>query len=615
MIAALLCVVSIAFLAKEITSAGQRIHSVGSIRLVNFSFMVGRNFDELARALSGYRDCRLSPDQLPSGASNAEYIEKFDIVWSAYKSAYRNIYKHWSSTGYWLDEGRATSAARLRDSGLAFVDKYQADMSPDSSIGCDRINKMLNDIFSQKEGISEFAQSYFDLDNRAAAEQQAGIKKLYHSILFLAVSFLATLMLAAALVYKAMRETGESYRQSQVAGQKAMVALRELRESVNTSVAQQNFFAAASHDLRQPLHALGLYLGSLRRHVSTADARHILNCATLSTESLSGLLDSLLDISKLDAGVIESNNEEFDIHTLLTRIHRRFLPEAKEKSLELICESDDSRVFTDEQLLDRILQNLISNALTYTNSGRITIASTRVKDHVVVTVTDTGSGIPELKQEAVFTEFYQLRNKERDRGKGLGLGLSIVRRLSDLLEVELEMESEEGKGTRFSIRLPAVKNFQTASLNKREPETKIALESSLTGVKILVVDDEEDIRDSTVIVLQGWNCTVRAAEDIDSALQIVSTEGYSPDLILADYRLREQKTGVQAVEALRHVIGSKVPAIIVTGDTSVDFLTRASLTNLDVLYKPVETKDLLMRIVRMVTSNDPSGKKRLQTST
>lgn len=577
--------------------------------------MIGRNFDELARALSGYRDCRLSPGKLPPDTSNVEYIEKFDIVWSAYKSAYRNIYKHWSSTGYWLDEGRATSAARLRDSGLAFVDEYQADMSPNGSISCDRINKMLNDIFLQKESISEFAQSYFDLDNRAAAEQQEGIKKLYHSILFLALSFLATLFLTAALVYKALREAGESYHHSQVAGQKAMVALSELRESVNTSVAQQNFFAAASHDLRQPLHALGLYLGSLRRHISTDEAHHILNCATLSTESLSGLLDSLLDISKLDAGVIKSSNEEFYVHTLLSRIHRRFLPEANEKSIELVCESDDSRVFTDEQLLDRILQNLVSNALNYTEKGRVTIASTSNKDQVVITVTDSGSGIPELKQEAVFTEFYQLQNKERDRGKGLGLGLSIVRRLSDLLEIELEMESEEGKGTKFSIKLPVVKSTRAASRDRSVPETKIALASNLANVKILVVDDEEDIRDSTVIVLQSWNCIVCAAEDIDGAVKIISEDGFSPDLILADYRLREKETGVQAIEALRQVLSEKIPAIIVTGDTSVDFLTRASLTNLDVLYKPVETKELLVRIARMVSSNNSSPVNRSPTNT
>lgn len=603
---------SIVFLAREIAGVGQRVHSVGAIRLVNFSFKIGRNYDELARSLISYKDCataeyNITFDQRAAGSSSANYKEKFDIVWSGFTHAYGNVDKYWSGTGYWLDESRAVGAARLRNGGLEFLRKYQSDMASGTTINCVRINEMLNDIYLQKEAISEFAQGYYELDQRTAREQQMGVKNQYNIILLLAVSFIATLLLTAALAYKAVREASLSNQKSQVAGRQAIVALSQLRESASANAAQNKYFAAASHDLRQPLHALGLYLGSLNKHVDTAEALHILHCANLSTESLSGLLDSLLDIAKLDAGVVSSNKSEVGLSALLVRIHSRFLPEAQEKNLELRFKSVNSWVYTDEVLLDRIIQNLLSNALSYTDEGHIEIASAIENDHVVITISDTGSGIPELQQEAVYTEFYQLHNKRRDRGKGLGLGLSIVRKLSDILEIDVEMQSIEGKGTTFILRLPVIEKPNSSGTAPTQEVVPVSVgqsaptEADLRGVKILLIEDEEDIRDSTMLVLKARGSTVRAAENIKTALQICTSEHYLPDVILADYRLGNQETGLQAIERLRNALGATMPAIIITGDMSVEFQPHTELTHLEVLYKPVGTKTLVSHIAKMVS--------------
>lgn len=598
LVAALLCVASILYLAKEITAAGHRIHSVGAMRLVNFSFKTGRNFDELANALIDYRDCRVNPGQLPPGASNKTYVQKFDIVWSAFKNAYGSIYRHWSSTDYWLDERRAVSASMLRDSGLAFLTKYEIDMSPQGSVSCSRINEMLSDIYSQKELISEFAQSYFEIDNKAAHEQQNTIENLFATILVLGGSFSMAALVTIALVHNALKEAAESTSKSRLAEQQAMAALVNLRESIDKNVAQKQFFAAASHDLRQPLHALGLYIGSMQKHVESEEALHILKCANLSADSLSALIDSLLDISKLDAGVIESNKSDFEIANLLSRLRDRFLPEAEEKGLEFICKSDDVAVYTDNHLLDRMLQNLIVNALSYTDTGYIEISAKQSGEYVLLTVKDTGSGIPELKQEAVFDEFYRLDQSRQDRERGLGLGLSIVKRLSELLQVKLDMKSAEGVGTSFTITLPLsgkphikASNLNTGSVSTNMPEK----------LKILVIDDEEEVRESTAIALQSRGCIVRVAEDTAMAT-VLCKKQFSPDLIVSDYRLQEHSNGIDAIKSVRRVLGKEVPALLITGDTTVNFIERRSIANTDILYKPVDSRQLFERIAKLATA-------------
>ena len=515
LIAVLFCVGSIVLLAKDITDTGQRIHNISLLRIGNFSFQNNRNFDELERALFAYRDCSASPAPAPR-VSNREYVERFDVVWSGFKNAYRFGAVQKSAAESPLGDDRLAKVEKLRQSGVAFLDKYESDMAASGSISCGRINEMLTDILAQKEEINEFAQQNYEMDIRATVEQQRDLTLIYRNILFLAFSFLATLLLAAALVYKALKAANDSSRRSDISSQQAMEALAQLRESRDKNVQQKHFFATASHDLRQPLHALGLYIGSLGKHVDSPEAKHILRCANLSTESLSGLLDSLMDLSKLDVGIIRPDNSEFEGASLVRRIHHRFLPEATEKGIQIKCSADNSLVFSDEQLLDRILQNLLSNSLAYTKEGFINIACRTINDKVEISVSDTGIGIPELKQESVFNEFYQL-GVQREKGKGLGLGLSIVRRLSKLIDAELDMQSQEGVGTTFTISLPSVNT---------EPVTastvcNVVRDFDLAGLKILLVDDDEKVLESTAVLLNSEGCVLEAAGSFQTARLVV----------------------------------------------------------------------------------------------
>ncbi len=595
----MLCVASILFLVWEISNASQRVRTDGAIRLVSFSFKTGRNFDELANSLINYRDCQAIPNSSPLAASNKDYIEKFDIVWSAFRVGYRNIYRHWADTGYWLDESRAIKAQELSERGLTFLDKYEADMSPDGSLSCSRINEMLSDIYFQKDQLTEFSQSYFELDNRAAQEQQTSMGKLFTYIAVLGASFLLMTVITIALVYNALKYAGQSLAKSVAAEQQAINALKDLSESKDANVAQKQFFAAASHDLRQPLHALCLYIGSLQRHVKSDEAEHILKCANMSADSLSALLDSLLDISRLDAGITAVNKDEFEVADLLSRLHDRFLPEVEEKGLKFILHTDDSRVFTDEQLLDRMLQNLISNAVAYTQSGQIELCCQRAGDEVLIIVSDTGHGIPSEEHDVVFDEFYRVAGSVRDRDRGLGLGLSIVKRLGDLLEASIALESREDVGTTITIKLPVANKLALAAdtnttdteFNQVKPQPGIP-----DNLRVLVIDDVDDVRESTALLLETKGCVVNSVASAEAATLLCSTKEFEPEVVVSDYRLNGNENGMDAIKSVRSATGWQVPALLITGDTSINFATRREMVWFEVLYKPVDTRLLCERI-------------------
>ena len=221
----------------------------------------------------------------------------------------------------------------------------------------------------------------------------------------------------------------------------------------------------------------------------------------------------------------------------MRRIHHRFLPEATEKGIQIKCSADNSLVFSDEQLLDRILQNLLSNSLAYTKEGFINIACRTINDKVEISVSDTGIGIPELKQESVFNEFYQL-GVQREKGKGLGLGLSIVRRLSKLIDAELNMQSQEGVGTTFTISLPSV-NTEPATVSTA---CNVVPNFDLAGLKILLVDDDEKVLESTAVLLSSEGCVLEAAGSFQTARLVVHDKQFFPEMIITDFRLQGTET-------------------------------------------------------------------------
>ena len=346
------------------------------------------------------------------------------------------------------------------------------------------------------------------------------------------------------------------------------------------------FLAAASHDLRQPLHAMGLFVDALDARIRFPEVRRIMDNLKLSTESLKGLLNSMLDISKLDAGTLKPDVSDINLSLLLDQLALEFGPQAASKGLKLRIRACDAWVRSDPIMLARILRNLLTNAIRYTQTGGVLVGCRSCDDNIRIEIHDTGPGIPAGEIEHVFEEFYQLENPERDRDKGLGLGLAIVKRLADLLQHELVVRSHPGKGSTFSITVPVAR-----AAPHRETQTP-AYRDDLAGALVVVIDDEAPVRNGMGEVLQGWGCRTVLADSAESALQQLKTANFVPDLIVADYRLREGKTGVEGIKRISTNVGREIPAIIVTGDIAPERMREAKESGYRLLHKPVSAASL-----------------------
>ena len=349
------------------------------------------------------------------------------------------------------------------------------------------------------------------------------------------------------------------------------------------------FLASASHDLRQPVHALTLFSDALSAEVHSKKGKSLLGNVERSIDVLNQLLGSLLDISKLDANIVKPNLEHFSLKILCDVLHAEYAPQAQEKGLAFRVRTDGNIVvFSDRVLLGTMLRNLISNAIRYTNTGSIQIICTRQSDKVRFEVCDTGVGIPKEHKQEIFREFYQLSNPERDRSKGLGLGLAIVDRLAALLNHEIEVDSKLGEGSCFAIKLPAG-NLEAASL--LETTHSSSGQHDILGMRIIVIDDEQVVREGTQAVLDNWGCITVLAGSEEEALEKLK-DAPPPQAIIADFRLRDEKTGVQAIESLRRKYGKEIPALIITGDTDPERLREAQESGHTLMHKPVQPAKL-----------------------
>lgn len=348
--------------------------------------------------------------------------------------------------------------------------------------------------------------------------------------------------------------------------------------------AKTQFFAAASHDLRQPLHALGLFASALTEKTKEPDVLNVVHSINTSVGALEGLFNELLDISKIDAGTIKPRPEHFPLQRLLDRMELDFQPEAFEKGLRLCIRPCRAYVHTDPLLLERILRNLITNAVRYTREGGVVVGCRRRGRAVSVEVWDTGIGIPEDKQELVFEEFYQLANPERSSKKGLGLGLSIVRRLAQLLDCPLETRSVPGRGSVFRIRVPL---GERSAMESRPARAQERAPGSLDGVLVVVVDDEEAIVEGMRVLLTGWGAEVVGCATGQEAAARLEAAGQAPDLAIVDFRLQNDRTGVDVIRDLRARYGADLPAILVTGSTAPEHVEDARANDLHLLLKPV----------------------------
>jgi len=409
----------------------------------------------------------------------------------------------------------------------------------------------------------------------------------------LAAAFLLAIMRLALEQNDALaRGLGARFRNEDLVGQ--------LREQVDVAARanqeKTRFIASAAHDLRQPLHALGMFCAALDQRLPGTPEKPLVRSMMEAIEALENSFGVMLDISRLDAGVVKTAPQPFPIRDVFRRLYQQFDGDAESRGLGLRFRASRRVVLSDPQLLERVLANLVQNALRYTRSGGVLVAARRHHDGVSLEVWDTGMGIPADKLDVIFQEFYQIDNPERDRRRGLGMGLAIVQRLCQLLDHPLQVHSRLGRGTVFRVLVPA---GDRESIEAPPLEADTVPPRAIAVVTVLLIDDERAIREATRELLRPLQVEVLAAATIAEALELARQSAAPIDLILSDWRLRGQENGVEAVRAVRAVCGETIPAVLITGDTSPELLKLAHESGLVILRKPLQPRELVRLVERV----------------
>jgi two-component system, sensor histidine kinase len=373
--------------------------------------------------------------------------------------------------------------------------------------------------------------------------------------------------------------------------------VQQLRSQIDV-VARANqektrFLASAAHDLRQPLHALGMFCAALEQRLHDSSEKPLVRNMMSAIEALESSFGAMLDISKFDAGLVEKSPRTFPIRDIFRRLYQQFGGDAEARNLALRFRATRRIVRSDPQLLERVLANLLQNALRYTRQGGVLVAARRHRNGIALEVWDTGVGIPQDQQEMIFREFYQIDNPERDRGRGLGMGLAIVQRLCNLLEHPLEMHSTPGHGSVFRVIVPV---GEANAIDATPSEADTLPPRKLGTVTVMLIDDERAIREATRELLRPLHVDVLVAATIAEAVAVAKAAPERIDLILSDWRLRGQENGIAAVQAVRAVSGDTTPAVLITGDTSPGLLKLAHESGLVILHKPLQPR----HVVRLV---------------
>lgn len=358
-------------------------------------------------------------------------------------------------------------------------------------------------------------------------------------------------------------------------------------EAERANAAKTRFLAAASHDLRQPMQAISLLMEVLRERITGSELSMLAEKVQGSVNALETLFVSLLDISRLDAGVIKPQWQDFRIEPLLSLLHGNFLPQALAKRLKLEVVHCNCAVRSDPALLERIVSNLVSNAIRYTASGRVVVGCRRRRDMLRIMVLDTGAGIPAHLHDEIFEEFFQVSNPERDRSKGLGLGLSIVKRTAGILGHPLVMRSQPGRGSMFGIDVPLARVEPVRVGAQFAPDR-----NRLQGTFVVIIDDDRENRFAIEALCTQWGCHVLGGASGESAITDLQRHLRGPDLVITDYRLRDGEIGTSAVMRIRDMLEEQVPAIVITGDMSVRESDVAAYGRTALLYKPINAEKL-----------------------
>lgn len=358
---------------------------------------------------------------------------------------------------------------------------------------------------------------------------------------------------------------------------------KEKSRAESSSRDKSRFLATASHDLRQPLQALMLFSDAMLEVAQEKETKHLAGQIGKSVNALVEMFDELLDVSRLEAGIVEVRWQNFALQPLFDRLYVDMTPFAQSKGLHFNLPNVDCVVYSDPFLLDRMLRNLISNAIRYTDHGSVSISCLPCAQGLRFAISDTGIGIDAEALPHIFEEYYQVDNQHRDRRKGLGLGLAIVQRVEGLLGCKVEVKSEVDQGSEFSFVVQQGKAEQQLA----QPFVVTHSHQDLRGVVVALLEDDQDIREMIVGLMEGWGCRVFAGDYVGDVLRDLAVAQQRPTLLVCDYRLPQGVTAVQVIKRMRELWGDGVPALVLTGDTASEALQDIHASGATLLHKPI----------------------------
>jgi len=582
----LLCMIGSTF---AMVLAFNRIDSVGERSPytapggINSIMQIDRTLDSYSNALKEYQ--LNIGDTERARTWSAEFRKQFNIVWGTLN--------HFTVR---LADGTedALLFSNFKHDAEQFLEKTDPLMAADQLLSSDQISSINSELQILQNEIHELGTAYFKSSLSFRENRIDNLHKLYYLLYAFATALIGTAGLLVALLIRSNKRKNKLVQEADTARHELSKTVAELRSGKLEQRAKDSFIASASHDLSQPLHALGLFLGSLDEHVKDSKGRKTLREAIQCSNNLGYLFKSLLDMSRLDAGLVGVDKQHFRLAELVERLEQEFLQKAKNSAMNINIQVDDAVVYSDPILLSRIIRNLIDNAFVHSDANLIRVSCANSTKYQRLTIEDNGRGISKSEQQRIFGEYYQINNNTSAATKGLGLGLSIVHRLADLLETKILLESEPGVSTKFTLQIPlGIPDKVTVARDNSSKDSSAALKA---GMVVAVVDDDENICTAMSLILQNMGLDSVTATSADTLIDKIIESDSLPDMIVADYRLLKGQTGDQAIMQLKRALNIDVPALLVTGDTSPHNIAHANSSGYDLLHKPVQPEDFSAKI-------------------
>ncbi len=579
-IAAVSCVLALLLVFLQYRDTRNHLHIVmpGAF---NYLIQTARAFDQFELSLVRYQNRQ--GNKASESELQKEYRRHFDILWSSFE-VYELAYPGGQYRQEVIDfKFEVKNFLRLNDELI----------SNQQELSNAEIERLVESIAHLSSETRKIGYRYFAIAGAARDKSLTRLSQLDKLLQIFAVMFLCTGGMMVYTLYRSRKRTEDLYKNARRQEKQHKHMLEEIRSGKLESKAKTNFIAAASHDLRQPLYAIDLYLGALKPHLKSPESLKTFEGAIQSTQELNNLFEKLLHISRLDAGMVKVSKSDIDMGSFIKTMQREF--EAKVDNATLTIETEPQcYANTDPVLLGRVVRNILENAITHSEASNIKLTAQHQGNKIKLCISDDGVGIAESEQHAIFSEYHQL-DTSRQKKHGLGLGLSIVARVTELLEIDMTFYSESGHGTTFWFNIE--KGHRTAAANRSA--TTLSIEHP--GALISIIDDNPTIQAGSAALLKSMEFDTITSGCANSMIEKLQQIDRCPDFVLADFRLLDGEFGDAAIRTIRNHYNKNIPAMMITGDTSSNLIRQFEQNNFEVLHKPVKPAVLLSKINKKIT--------------